>query len=160
MYSLYIVTGLALLISFFSSREKTIKAVKIAFSKLARILPAFLSILIGVSIILFFIPEKAIAISLDNNNKIISVLLASLIGSVTLMPGPVAYPLCSILLRKGVSYMVVAAFSTTLMMVGILTYPVEKKYFGAKIAIIRNIASFLIALVVALVIGIIFGELL
>ena len=55
--------------------------------------------------------------------------------------------------------LVLAAFTTTLMMVGILTYPVEKEYFGAKVTIIRNVVSFFIALIVALVIGIFFGEL-
>jgi uncharacterized membrane protein YraQ (UPF0718 family) len=117
-----------------------------------------LSILIIVSIVLFCIPEKVIIGSLESNNKILSVFIASLIGSIMLMPGPIAYPLCGILLKKGVSYMVVAAFSTTLMMVGILTYSVEKEYFGVKVTIIRNILSFIISLVVALIIGVLFGE--
>ncbi len=38
--------------------------------------------------------------------------------------------------------MVLAAFTTTLMMVGVMTYPVEKEYFGAKVTIIRNLISF------------------
>ena len=160
MYYLYIITGLALSASFIANRERTIKAVKIAFRKLSRISPAFLSMLIIVSAILFLVPEKIISNSLENNNKFLDVILASFIGSVTLMPGPIAYPLCGILLKKGVSYMVLSAFSTTLMMVGVLTYPVEKEYFGAKITIIRNILSFFIVLVIALITGIFFGELL
>jgi len=160
MYYLYIITGLALLASFIANRERTIKAVKIAFKKLSKISPAFLSMLIVVSVILFLVPEKAILNSFGNNNKFIGVILASFIGSVTLMPGPIVYPLCGILLKKGASYMVLSAFSTTLMMVGVLTYPVEKEYFGAKITIIRNILSFFIALVIALITGILFGELL
>jgi len=54
--------------------------------------------------------------------------------------------------------MVLAAFTTTLMMVGVLTYPIEKEYFGIKVTIIRNTISFFIALVVAVIIGIFFGE--
>lgn len=30
-----------------------------------------------------------------------------------------------------------------LMMVGVLSYPIERQYFGAKVTIIRNIISFL-----------------
>ena len=75
------------------------------------------------------------------------------------MPGFVAFPLCGILLKKGVHYMVLSAFTTTLMMVGILSYPIEKQYFGVKVTIIRNIISFLIALVVAAMTGLFFGEL-
>ena len=56
--------------------------------------------------------------------------------------------------------MVLSAFTTTLMMVGILTYPVEIEYFGVKVTIIRNVISFFIALIVALSIGFFFGELL
>lgn len=160
MYYLYTITGLALLVSFIANRGKTIKAVKIAFKRLSRISPAFLGMLIIVSVVLFLVPEKVISNSLGNNNKFIGALLASFIGSITLMSGPIAYPLCGILLKEGVSYTVLSAFSTTLMMVGVLTYPVEKEYFGAKITIIRNILSFFIAFIVALITGIFFGELL
>ena len=160
MYYLYIMTVLALLISIFKSVEKTFKAAKIALKKLVNILPAFLSMLILVSIILYLIPDNIILKYLGNHNKFIGIMLGSLFGSITLMPGFIAYPLCGILLKKGVTYMVLSAFSTTLMMVGILTYPIEKAYFGTKVTIIRNLISFLIAIVVALITGVFFGELL
>jgi len=44
------------------------------------------------------------------------------------------------------------------MMVGIITFPIEREYFGVKVTIIRNMVSFSIALTVALVTGIFFGE--
>lgn len=160
MYYLYIATGLALLISFIANREKTFRGVKIAFKKLVKILPAFLTMLILVSIVLFLIPDKVISNYLGNNTNFISVILASLLGSITLMPGFIAFPMCGILLKKGVAYMVLSTFTTTLMMVGVLTYPIEKEYFGVKVTIIRNAISFFIALIVALSIGVFFGELL
>ena len=159
MYYLYIVTGLAVLISFIVNREKTLKAVKIAAKRFVNILPAFLTMIVLVSIVLFLIPDKVILHYLGSNNKFIGVLLASFLGSITLMPGFIAFPLCGILLKKGVLYMVLAAFTTTLMMVGVLTYPIEKAYFGVKVTIIRNVISLFIALVVAVMIGIFFGEL-
>lgn len=158
MYYLYILTLLALLISVFKSVDKTSKAVKIALKKFINILPAFLSMLILVSIILFLIPDKIILKYLGDNNKIVGIMLASFFGSVTLMPGFIAFPLCGILLKKGVTYMVLSAFSTTLMMVGVLTYPIEKEYFGTRVTILRNIFSFFMAIVVALMTGIFFGE--
>lgn len=159
MYYLYIATGLAVLFSAVMDRKKTAVALKIAWKKFAKILPAFLTMLILVSIILFLVPDTMISQYLGNNNKFIGIVCASSFGSLTLMPGFVAYPLCGILLEKGVSYMVLAAFTTTLMMVGILTCPVEKEYFGVKVTIIRNVISFFIALIIALAIGIFFGEL-
>jgi hypothetical protein len=44
------------------------------------------------------------------------------------------------------------------MMVGVLTYPIEKQYFGARVTIMRNTVSLLIALIIAIVTGIFFGE--
>ena len=157
-YVLYVVTVLVVLVSFMASREKTFKAAKIAAKRLVAILPAFLIMLVLVSIVPFLIPDEVISDYLGSNNKFIGVLSASLIGSITLMPGFIAFPLCGILLKKGVLYMVLAAFTTTLMMVGVLTYPIEKEYFGAKVTIVRNVISFFIALAIALVIGIFFGE--
>jgi len=159
MYYLCIVTGLSILISAILDRKKTVMALKIAWKKFARIIPVFLTMLILVSIILFLIPDTMISHYLGNDSKFIGIVCASTFGSLTLMPGFVAYPLCGILLKKGVSYMVLAAFTTTLMMVGILTYPVEKEYFGVKVTVIRNVVSFFIALIIALVIGLCFGEL-
>ena len=158
MHYLYILTGLAVIISFVADRQKTGKAIKIAVRRLIKISPAFLMMLILVSIILYVIPDSAISNYLGNSNKFIGMMLASIFGSITLMPGFIAFPLCGILLKKGVAYMVLSAFTTTLMMVGILTYPIEKEYFGVKVTIIRNAISFAIAIIIAIVTGIFYGE--
>jgi len=158
MIYLYIFTGLAVAISLVASRGKTFNAIKIAIRRFVNILPAFLIMLILVSIVLFFIPDEVILNYLGSDNKFIGVLFATFIGSITLMPGFIAFPLCGILLTKGVLYMVLSAFTTTLMMVGVLTYPIEKQYFGANVTIIRNTISLLIALVVAVITGLFFGE--
>jgi len=158
MYYLYIATGFALLLSFIINREKTFKAVKIATHRFVNILPAFLGMLILVSIVLFLIPDKAVSHYFGKNNIFIGVFFAFFFGSITLMPGFIAFPLCGILLKKGVLYMVLSAFSTTLMTVGVLTYPIEKEYFGVRLTIVRNIVSLFIALVVALMTGIFFQE--
>ena len=159
MYYLYIITGFAILLSFIVNSKKTLMAIKIAVKKFVNILPAFLTMLIFVSVVLFLVPDKVISNYLGNSNKFVGVTFASFFGSITLMPGFIAFPLCGILLKKGVPYMVLSAFTTTLMMVGVLTYPIEKEYFGMKVTIIRNVISFFIALIVALMTGIFFGEL-
>ena len=160
MYYTYAITGLILLISFIINKQKTIKAIKISFIKFKKIFPTFITMLILVSIILFLFPDEVISNYLGNSSKFISVLLASFIGSITLMPGFVAFPLSGILLTKGVPYMVLSAFTTTLMMVGIITFPLEKEYFGVKVTVIRNTISFFIALIIAVITGILFGEIL
>jgi len=155
---LYIIVGLAVLASFIADRGKTLRALKIAVKRFVKILPAFLTMIILVSIVLFLIPDVVISNYLGGSNKFIGVIFASFFGSVTLMPGFIAFPLAGILLKEGVAYMVLAAFTTTLMMVGVLTAPIEKAYFGMKVTIIRNVISLFIALIVTVVIGIFFGE--
>ena len=157
-YYLYIITGIALLISLIASREKTLRALKIAFKRFVNILPAFLVMLVLVSVVLFLIPDELISNYLGTDNKLIGVLLAVVLGSVTLMPGFIAFPLSGILLQKGVAYTVIAAFTTTLMMVGVVTFPIEKSYFGVRVTVLRNIIGLLIALCVAFIIGICYGE--
>ena len=155
---LYIVAGLALLVSLIFSRDKTARALKIAARQFSRILPAFLSMIVLVSVVLYLVPDELISQYLGSDNKFTGVALASLLGSVTVMPGFIAFPLAGILVQKGVAYMVIAAFTTTLMMVGVLTVPIEKAYFGLKVTIIRNVLSFFIAIAVAIMIGLFFGE--
>ena len=155
----YLLTGFILLISFILNKQKTFRAIRIALTKFKQIAPAFTVMLIFVSIVLFLFPDEIISRYLSHSSKALSLFLASLIGSITIMPGFVAFPLSGILLAKGVSYMVLSAFTTTLMMVGIITFPIEREYFGVKVTIMRNILSFFIAIIVALATGIIFGEL-
>lgn len=158
MYYLIIVSGLALLISLVFSREKTFRAVKIAARRFVKILPVFLIMLILVSVVLYLIPENTILEYLGTENVFSSFAFAVLIGSVVIIPGFIAFPLCGILLETGVPYMVLSAFTTTLMMVGILTFPVERAYLGTTVTIIRNMISFVIALIVATITGIVFRE--
>lgn len=155
---LYIVAGLALLVSLCFSRGKTVRSLKVAARRFIRILPAFILMLVLVSVALYLVPDEVISHYLGGRNIFIDVILASSLGSITFMPGFIAFPLAGILLQKGVTYMVIAAFTTTLMMVGVLTVPIEKAYFGLKVTVIRNVIGFLIALTVAVMIGIAFGE--
>ena len=144
--------------SFLANRKKTLSALKIAAKRFVKILPAFLTMIILVSIVLFLIPNEVISDYLGGSNKFIGVIFASLFGSITLMPGFIAFPLAGILLKEGVAYIVLAAFTTTLMMVGVLTAPIEKAYFGMKVTVIRNVMGLFIALFVTLAIGVAFGE--
>ncbi len=158
MLILYLVTASLVLVSFFINRKKTFKALKIAFNKFKQITPAFLTMLILTSIILYVFPNELIVKYLGIGNRYMSTLIASLIGSIALMPGFIAFPLAGILRQQDVPYMVLSAFTTTLMLVGLITFPIEKEYFGIKITIVRNLICFIIAIIIALVTGIAFRE--
>jgi len=154
----FYVTGILLLLSFLFDRSKTKKALFMAYRRFIFISPSFLAMLIFVSIVLFIFPQEKIIMYLSFGNYTVNIILAALVGSITVMPGFVAFPLAGILKNSGISFTIIAAFTTTLMMVGTLTFPVEATYLGKKVALVRNTISFVIALIIALLIGIYFGE--
>ena len=158
MTVLYIICVRLLTVSFFADRKKTIKALKTALKKLLKILPAFGIMLILVSIILFLIPEKTIIQHIGNDNYLKNAGIAALIGSVMMIPGFIAYPLRGISQDSGVPWSVIAAFATSLMMVGIVSFPVEKQYLGVKISVLRNAVALIISLIISFLIGIVYGE--
>lgn len=159
MLGLYVVTVILVIVSFVADRKKTLQGIKVGLKKFRKILPNYLKILIFVAVILFF-SESLITEYLGQENTLLGMLIGLVLGSVTIMPGFIAYPLAGVLVEKGVLYMIVAAFVTTLMMVGILTYPLEKEYMGARATLLRNGGSFLIAVIISLTIGLCYGEIL
>jgi uncharacterized membrane protein YraQ (UPF0718 family) len=104
-------------------------------------------------VLLALTPESVIIRLLGRGSGAAGIATAAIIGSVALVPGFIAFPLAAVLHRSGVSLDVIAVFITTLMMVGIITLPVERKYFGWKIALYRNGLSLAGALVVGLLMG-------
>jgi uncharacterized membrane protein YraQ (UPF0718 family) len=155
---LYCITGAALLVSLIINRKKTLSALKIALKRFMKLVPPFLVLTVAIALALFFLPENAISKALGRDNLLIGVISASLIGSISFIPGFIVFPLSGLLREQGVTYMVLSAFTTTLMMVGILTYPLEKEYMGTKLTIVRNIAGLVMAGLVALATGFVFKE--
>ena len=152
----YIFYGLAitlLILSFVKDKKKTKMALKKAWKAFENILPEFLVVILLVGILLAILNPETISKLIGTESGWIGVFLAGIIGSVTLIPGFVAFPTAAILLENGAGYMQIAAFISTLMMVGIITIPVEMKYFGKKISILRNILAFFFSFIVALIIG-------
>ncbi|MCD4824455.1 MAG: hypothetical protein K8S55_07600 [Phycisphaerae bacterium] len=155
---LYIITAAALVVSVIASRKKTLAAFKIAATRFFKVLPVFLVMLILFAVSITFLPNEVIGKLLGRNSGPFGVAIASVVGSITLMPGFIAFPLCGALLGKGVPYMVLSAFTTTLMNVGILTYPLERRYLGRGVTLVRNGVCLAVALIVAVVTGLVFGE--
>lgn len=152
--ALYVIALVALGVSFFKSKEKTILSLKKAWKSLENILPQFLSILIIIGIMLSVLTPEQISKVLGSESGWFGVIIAAAIGSITLVPGFIAFPLAAALLRSGAGYMQIAAFISTLMMVGIVTMPIEIKYFGKKETIVRNVSALAFSFVVALVMGV------
>ena len=152
-YLLYVLAVAGLAISFYKDRRKTKMALKKAWKAFENILPQFLSILVLIGLALAILSPETITKLLGTSSGVWGVLAASVIGSITLIPGFVAFPLAAALLKNGAGYMQIAAFVSTLMMVGVVTMPLEIKTFGRRATIIRNVSAFAFSLVAAFVIG-------
>jgi len=153
---LYVVAGAGLLVSFLADRQKTKKALLKAWKAFENILPQFLSVLIIIGLALAVLTPEAISRLLGTDSGITGILMSLAIGAITLIPGFVAFPLAAALLKNGAGYAQIAAFVSSLMMVGIVTLPMEFKVFGKKAAVLRNVLALAFSFLVALAMGVIF----
>ena len=152
---LYVVTAVLLIFSFYKDKKKTRNALKKAWKAFENILPEFLVVILLVGIMLAIINPDVIAKIIGADSGWGGVILAAIVGSVTLIPGFVAFPTAAMLLQGGAGYMQIGAFVSTLMMVGVVTMPVEIKYFGKKLTLYRNILAFIFSFIVAYIIGLV-----
>lgn len=153
--ALYILVSILLLLSFYKNKKKTRMALKKGWKAFENILPQFLVIILIIGMSLSLLSPEVISQILGGQSGWFGMLSAAVIGSVTLIPGFVAFPLASALLENGAGVMQIAVFVSTLMAVGVITYPVEKKYFGRKITILRNSLAFVFSFVVALAVKVV-----
>ena len=152
---LYIVVVIWLIISFIKDKSKTKNALKKAWKSFENILPSVLAVLLLIGLILSVLDEKTISRLLGAESGVFGMVIAAIIGSITLIPGFVAFPLAASLLQAGAGYAQIAMFISALMMVGIATLPLEAKYFGKKIAIKRNLLALGVAIATSCLIGVI-----
>ena len=142
------------MLSLVFDRRRTYEGLQRGLKMFFNLLPPLLTVLILVSVFIYLVPEETIMAVLGSRAGIGGVFIAALVGSISLIPGFIAFPLARILIDSHISYTVVAVFITTLMMVGVLTLPLEIKYFGRKAALMRNILSFFGAIVIGILIGV------
>ncbi|MFT9055496.1 MAG: permease [Ethanoligenens sp.] len=154
---LYVLAITLLALSFFKDRNKTKLALKKAWKSFENILPQFASILLIIGMMLAILSPQIISQIIGKQSGILGMIVAGVLGSITLIPGFVAFPLASALLKSGAGFMQIAVFISTLMMVGIVTLPLEIKYFGKKAALTRNALALLCSFGIAVVIGVILG---
>ena len=152
---MYVVALGFLILSFIKDKKKTHRALKKAWKSFENILPQFLSILVIIGIMLAVLSPEVISGLIGEKSGWLGMLMASLVGSITLIPGFIAFPLASALLKSGAGFMQIAVFISTLMMVGIVTIPLEMKYFGKKAALLRNSLAFVFSFIVAIAIGVV-----
>jgi len=150
MEVLLAITALAVLASLIADRRRTLAGVRRGLRMFVNLLPTLAAVLAAVSLLMAAVSPPTLEGWLGSGGTIPFV-AALLVGSIALIPGFIAFPLAGVLKDNGATTAVLAAFITTLLMVGILTLPIEIRFFGRRIALWRNLLAVSGAVVVALV---------
>jgi uncharacterized membrane protein YraQ (UPF0718 family) len=148
------VAAVGLLLSWAKDREKTREALGFFRRAFLSLTPSIVAIIWTIGFILTFLPSGFVLGTIGKNAGLMGVFMAAAFGSIVLIPAFIAFPLAASFLRQGADVRAIAAFVTTLVMVGVLTAPLEMKFFGKRFALWRNSLSFVFALVIAFVMGV------
>lgn len=153
--SIWILTTLLLVFFFIKDKKKTIDALKKAFFMGKGMALSIFGVIFAIGLILALLPPEEIARIISGQNVYVATILSAIFGTVTLIPAFIAFPLIGTLSNAGVGIMPAVAFLTTLTMVGVATFPLEKREFGLKFVLVRNGLSFVFAIAIALIMGVI-----
>lgn len=153
--AIWIGTAIFLIVSLIKDKKKTGQALRMAFNMGKGMLGSILSIIFLIGLILTLLPPANIAEFIANQSVAGATIVSAAFGTITLIPAFIAFPLVGTLVGAGVSIIPAVAFLTTLTMVGIVTFPLEKREFGLKFTITRNALSFIFAIGIALVMGVV-----
>lgn len=154
-YVLYIITIAFLILSYIKDKNKTAASLKKAWNIFKSLISQFIGILLIVGMLLAFLNPQTIQSIIGNQSGFLGMLFSSLIGSFTIIPVFIAFPIASELLKNGAGLMQIAVFVCTLTTVGFVTMPLETKYLGGKVTLIRNILFFAFSFGTAFIIGVI-----
>ncbi len=138
----------------FLSNKMDKKEINNAFLKSAKALwkslPLILGTILLISLISILMP-KAFYTSVFSKNIFLDSFIGSLIGSISAGTPITSYIFGGEMLKQGVNLLAVTAFLVAWVTVGIIQLPAEIAILGKKFALLRNITSFILAIVVAII---------
>jgi len=142
-----------LVVAFVKDGARAKQSLRMALKSFAGILPAVLAIIVLIGLLLAFATPGQISRFVGDQAGLGGIIAIAAMGAVLYIPAIVAFPLAGSLLQSGASVSAVAAFITTLTMVGVVTLPMEINQLGRKMALLRNGLSFVAAIAIALLMG-------
>lgn len=115
-----------------------------------RSLPVIVGAVLLVSLANSIIPKSWYG-ALFSQSAVLDSIVGSALGSVLLGNPITSYIIGGELLKQGVSIVAVTAFLVAWVTVGIVQLPAESIMLGKRFAIVRNVMSFVFAIIVAIV---------
>jgi uncharacterized membrane protein YraQ (UPF0718 family) len=146
-----------LLWSYMKDRKKTKQSLKKAWKAFDNILPAFAVILLLIGETMAVVSPAIITAVLGADTGIGGMIAAAIIGSIALIPGFIIFPLAKTVLVMGAGIQQVAVFISALMMVSVVTAPMEAQLLNRKVMLWRNSLSLVFSFAVAFVLGKVVG---
>lgn len=122
-----------------------IKSAK-SFSK---VIPMLVGVILLMGLFQTFITQEMI-VSIFSGNPFSDTLLGTITGGVSVGTPVVSYVISGELLSSGVSLYAVTAFILSWVSLGVVQLPLEFELFGKRFTILRNLFSFVAAIVVTL----------
>lgn len=129
------------------------KSIVVSFHKALTSFSKALPMLIGVVLLLGLFrtfASKEMISSVFVGNPMCDTLIGSLIGSVSAGNPIISYIIGGELLKEHVSLFAVTSFIVAWVTVGVVQFPAEAAILGKRFAIVRNILSFILAILVSI----------
>ena len=117
----WVVSIILIVVSLVKSKKTTFEAMKKTRGMMGSMLKEIVVIIFLIGLLLALIPPETIKDVLGSGNTWLATIIAALVGSITLIPAFVAFPLVGSLVSAGASIIPGVAFLTTLTMVGMVT---------------------------------------
>lgn len=144
-----------LVVTWFINRNKARQALVMAWRSFMKILPSILMVVVLIGLILGLATPERLSAWLNARSGWTGLLVTGLAGTILHIPSIIAFPLTGTLLKAGVAVGIIATFVTTLTMIGVVTLPLEIRELGKRFALLRNGLSFVAALLIGWLMGMI-----
>ncbi len=156
-FALYVIAASALVASACADGRRTATALRRAASAFEGVLPVLLAVTLLSGSVLAFLGAEGVSRLVGRRSGWRGMVAAAAIGSLTLLPAFVAFPLAAALLERGAGFAQVILFVSTSTLVSVLTLPLEARTFGRKVALVRNALSLALSGVAAAVLNAAWG---
>lgn len=135
-------------------RAKSLESLRVSARSLGKMVPLLVAIFSLVGLFQVFVPPEIIEGQLGAASGWAALLAGGLFGAISIGPPLAAFPLAGSLLDAGAWPPAVAAFIVSWVSVGVVTLPFEAGIFGIRYALVRNGLSFVAALLIGLMMGV------
>ena len=114
--------------------------------------PIIMGTIMLVSLINALVPKSFYGRIFTNNN-LFDPLIGALMGSISAGTPLVSYVISGELLKNGVGLIAITAFLLAWVTVGLIQMPAEGMVLGKKFTLVRNLTSFIFAIIIAIIVG-------